>query len=167
MPHRHPLKHNTPLQVIEDRPVTSGGAILSDRIGFLPARQGSGRRNPIQDAVREVQVKQVLRITRFLATSENAVKIQIAVALIAFPLLRLAQAGQKAVTSPLRFARLVRVNLMHRKPLDALLDPEPALIGNPAQRALQCISAKPDSRAKWGGHDVRVFPVPWPATDVV
>src|SRR5947199_925349 len=60
-------------------------------------------------------VKQTLRITRFLGTSENAVCIQIAVALIAFLLLRLAQTAQKAVASPLRFARLVRANLMHRK----------------------------------------------------
>src|ERR671922_790946 len=171
------FKRNTPLQVIEDLPVREGGNILSDRIGFLPARQGSGRRNPIQNAVREVRVtteagrilrilsndleasaeeiaelykrrwgielffrwvKQVLRITRFLGTSENAVKIQIAVALIAFLLLRLAQAGQKAIASPLRFARLVRANLMHRKPLDRLLDHEPPPIGNPAQLVFQC-----------------------------
>ena len=39
-------------------------------------------------------------------TSENAVRIQIAVALIAFLLLRLAQTAQRAVTSPLAFARL-------------------------------------------------------------
>ena len=170
------FKRNTPLQVIEDLPVPEGGNILSDRIGFLPARQGSGRRNPMQDAVREVRVtteagkvlrilsndldasaeeiaelykrrwtvelffrwvKQVLRITGFLGTSENAVKIQIAVALIAFLLLRLAQAGQKAIASPLRFARLMRANLMHRKPLDRLLDPEPRPISNPAQLVLQ------------------------------
>ena len=39
-------------------------------------------------------VKQTLKIPRFLGTSENAVRIQIAVALIAFLLLRLAQAAQ-------------------------------------------------------------------------
>ena len=82
-------------------------------------------------------VKQTLRITRFLGTSENAVCIQIAVALIAFLLLRLAQTAQKAVASPLRFARLVRANLMHRKPIDRLLDPEPTPIRNPAQLAIQ------------------------------
>ena len=71
-------------------------------------------------------VKQVLKITRFLGTNENAVRIQIAVALIAFLLLRLAQAGQRTITSPLRFARLVRTNLMHRKRLDRLLDPRAA-----------------------------------------
>jgi hypothetical protein len=68
-------------------------------------------------------VKQTLRIKRFVGVSENAVRIQIAVALIAFLLLRLAQATQKVVRSPLEFARLVRVNLMHRRPLDRLLKP--------------------------------------------
>jgi len=68
-------------------------------------------------------VKQTLRIKRFLGTSENAVRIQIATALIAFLLLRLAQATQTAITSPLAFARLVRSNLMHRRSLDALLRP--------------------------------------------
>src|SRR5512132_2618184 len=58
-------------------------------------------------------VKQTLKIRHFLGTSENAVRIQIAVALIAFLLLRTAQAAQKLVESPLAFARLVRANLMH------------------------------------------------------
>ena len=170
------FKRNTPLAAIAELPVAAGGPILSDRIGFLPYRQGAGRRNPMRHAVREVAVttdtgkvlrilsndldapaqeiadlykrrwaielffrwvKQTLRITHFLGTSENAVCTQIAVALIAFLLLRLAQATQQAVKSPLRFARLVRVNLMHKKPLDRLLDPEPPLIRDPAQLALQ------------------------------
>ena len=170
------FKRNTPLAVVEELPVKQGGPILSDRIGFLPQRQGSGRRNPMAEAVREVQVqtdsgkllrilsndldataeeiaelykrrwaielffrwvKQVLKITRFLGISENAVRTQIAVALIAFLLLRLAQAGQRAITSPLRFTRLVRANLMHKKSLDRLLDPEPPPIRNPAQLAIQ------------------------------
>lgn len=68
-------------------------------------------------------IKQTLKITRFLGTSENAVRIQLAVALIAFILLRLAQALQTAVTSPLAFARLVRANLMHRRDIRTLLQP--------------------------------------------
>jgi len=67
-------------------------------------------------------VKQMLSITRFLGTSENAIRIQIAVALIAFLLLRLAQTAQQAITSPLTFARLVRANLMHRRHLNRLLE---------------------------------------------
>ena len=158
------FKSNTPLELIETLPVPEGGTILSDRIGFLPARQAKSRRNPMQDAVREVQVvtetgkvlrilsndldasaqeiadlykrrwaielffrwvKQTLKITRFLGTSENAVRIQIAVALIAFLLLRLAQVAHKIIESPLAFARLVRANLMHRRRIDRLLHSEP------------------------------------------
>jgi len=78
-------------------------------------------------------VKQTLRIKHFLGRSENAVRIQIAVALIAFLLLRLAHAAQRAVHSLLIFARLVRANLMHRRPLDRLLDPPPPLIQNQRQ----------------------------------
>jgi hypothetical protein len=66
-------------------------------------------------------VKQTLKIRHFLGTSENAVRIQIAVALIAFLLLRMAQSSQKAIQSPLAFARLVRANLMHRRRIDRLI----------------------------------------------
>ena len=69
-------------------------------------------------------VKQTLKIRHFVGVSENAVRIQIAVALIAFVLLRLAQATQDAIKSPLTFARLVRANLMHRRSIDQLLPPE-------------------------------------------
>lgn len=170
------FKSNTPLTVVEELPVTKGGAILSDRIGYLPERQAKSRRNPFQDPVREVRVKtetgkvlrilcndldataqeiadlykrrwaielffrwvkQTLKITRFLGTAENAVRIQIAVALIAFLLLRLAQAAQKAITSPLAFARLIRANLTHRRRIDRLREIEPASHFNTDQLALQ------------------------------
>jgi hypothetical protein len=67
-------------------------------------------------------VKQVLRINHFLGTSENAVRIQIAVALIAFLLLRLAHDADRIVASPLAFARLIRANLMHRRSITDLLE---------------------------------------------
>jgi len=70
-------------------------------------------------------VKQTLKIRHFLGASQNAVRIQIIVALIAFLLLRLAQAAQNTVKSPLAFARLVRANLMQRRRIDHLIDPEP------------------------------------------
>ena len=60
-------------------------------------------------------VKQNLRIRHFLGTSENAIRIQVFVALIAYILLRGAQATQTAISQPLAFARLVRLNLMHRR----------------------------------------------------
>jgi IS4 transposase len=72
-------------------------------------------------------IKQTLKITRFIGTSENAVRLQIAVALIAFLLLRLAQAAQKAILSPIVFSRLIRTNLMHRRSIDNLLEPPPIL----------------------------------------
>jgi transposase len=155
------LKVNTPLAVVHDNGVPEGSAILSDRIGHLPARQGRSRNNPFQDPVRELRVraatgsilrivtndldapadeiaelykrrwqielffrwvKHTLKIRHFLGTSENAVRIQLAVALIAFLLLRTAHALQNRVTSLLTFTRLVTQNLMHRRPIDRLLD---------------------------------------------
>ena len=121
------FKRTTPLNDARDLPLPAGSAALSDRIGFLPARQAMNRKNPMQDAVREIVVrtetgqtlrlftndldapadeiadlykrrwrielffrvmKQTLRITTFVGRSENAVRIQIAVALIAYLLLR-------------------------------------------------------------------------------
>jgi len=170
------FKSNTPLDVVEELPAPAGGAILSDRIGFLPARQAGSRRNPMRHAVREVRVatetgkvlrilsndldataqeiadlykrrwaielffrwvKQTLKITRFLGTSENAVRIQIAAALIAFLLLRLAQAAQNAIQSPVAFARLIRANLLHRRRIDRLLEPDPPSMLNANQLLLQ------------------------------
>jgi len=72
-------------------------------------------------------IKQTLKIKHFLGMSENAVRIQIAVALIAFLLLRLAYATQTAVEGLLAFTRLVRANLMHRRAIDRLLDPPPPI----------------------------------------
>lgn len=170
------LKSNTPLAINTELPVPKGSAILSDRIGHLPARQARSRRNPFSDPVREVRVKigsgkvlrilcndldapaqeiaelykrrwaielffrwikQTLRIRHFLGTSENAVRIQIAVALIAFLLLRLVQNAIKCTKGPLVFARLVRTNLMHRRPLDRLLQPDPHPEPSTDQLALQ------------------------------
>ncbi len=84
-------------------------------------------------------VKQTLRIRHFLGRSENAVRIQIAVALIAYLLLRLAKDAVKTVESPLAFARLVRANLMHRRPLDQLLKPPPPTTSDPRQLQLGLI----------------------------
>ena len=82
-------------------------------------------------------IKQTLKIKHFLGQSENAVRIQIAVALIAFLLLRLAYAMQQAVPSLLAFTRLIRSNIMHRRPLDRLLDQPPPTIKDPRQLNLR------------------------------
>jgi hypothetical protein len=68
-------------------------------------------------------IKQTLKIRHFLGVSENAVRIQVAVALIAFLLLRAAQALHSVAVSPLTFARLIRTALTHRRSITRLLDP--------------------------------------------
>ena len=70
-------------------------------------------------------IKQTLRIRHFLGISENAVRIQVMVALIAYTLLASLRKTQDRIESPLAFARLVRANLMHRKTLQTLVEPPP------------------------------------------
>jgi hypothetical protein len=173
------LKSNTPLRIIEERAVAKGGNVLSDRVGFLPQRQASSRRNPMDHAVREVRVrldtgkeirvvsndldapaseiaalykrrwaielffrwvKQMLKITHFFGTSDNAVRIQITVALITYLLIRMAHAAQSAISELTRFVRLVGCSLMHRRPLARLCDPggrpEPPPVRNDRQMTL-------------------------------
>jgi len=172
------FKSNTPLQEIEERTVVEGGPVLSDRVGFLPARQAKNRKNPFGDPVREVRVvidtgkilrilsndldasaeeiaslykrrwdielffrwvKQTLKIKKFLGASENAIRIQVAVALIAYLLLRLAHAAQKSGMTLLTFSRLVRSNLMHLKRLDKLLGDCIETPPDDRQMAFQCL----------------------------
>lgn len=153
------FKKNTPLREARDLPLPAGTNVLSDRIGFLPARQGKSRKNPMQAAVREIVVKtktgkllrilsndldapaqeiadlykrrwlielyfrlmkQTLKINRLLGRSENAVRIQVAVALIAFLLLNQLKKITQANQTFLELARLVRFNLMHRKDITRL-----------------------------------------------
>ena len=68
-------------------------------------------------------VKQNLKIKHMLGASENAVRIQLFVALIAFLSLRTAMAAQKAVRHPKQFARLIRLNLIHQRTLEDLKRP--------------------------------------------
>lgn len=71
-------------------------------------------------------IKQNLKIKHFIGTSENAVKIQIYVALIAYLILSLARKACAALARPQSFARLVRLNIMSRRPLDQLDRPPKA-----------------------------------------
>jgi IS4 transposase len=169
------LKRNTPLAVAAEQPVPQGSAILSDRIGHLPSRQASNRKNPFQDPIRELRVrtetgkilrivtndldsraddiaelykrrwqielffrwiKQTLKIRHFLGTSENAVRIQIAVALIAFLLIRMAHRLQSSVQNLLTFTRLISQNLMLRRSIDRLIDLPLPLIKDQRQMSL-------------------------------
>ncbi len=85
-------------------------------------------------------VKQTLRIRHFLGTSENAVRIQVMVALIAYMLLSMAKKSQAQIESPLAFARLVRANLMHRKRTDQLIKPPSKQTNaNPQQLVMQWV----------------------------
>ena len=84
-------------------------------------------------------IKQTLKIKHFLGVSENAVRIQITVALIAFLLVRMAQADQKTIKSPWIFARIVRANLMHRKRTDSLLKPPPSISQHKDQMVMQWV----------------------------
>ena len=172
------FKSNTPLRMIEERAIAKDGAILSDRVGYLPARQAKNRKNPFSDPVREVRVrietgkilriltndldasaeeiaglykhrwqielffrwvKQNLKIKKFLGASENAIRIQIAIALIAYLLLKLAHAAQKSDLTLLAFTRLVRSNLMNLKPIDRLLGNDIETPPNDRQMAFQCL----------------------------
>ena len=50
------LKKNTPLRVVHENRLRKGSNIVSDRIGFLPERLASNRKNPLQVPVREIRV---------------------------------------------------------------------------------------------------------------
>jgi len=66
-------------------------------------------------------IKQNLKIKRFIGTSENAVKIQIIVAMIAYLLLGMARKMAPTKRSLQQLARLVSVNLMQRRNILELL----------------------------------------------
>jgi IS4 transposase len=172
------LKSNTPLEIVEETPLPGDGPILSDRIGYLPARQAKSRKNPYRDPVREVRIrietgkelrlltndldasadeiaalykrrweielffrwiKQNLKIKKLLGTSENAIRIQIAVALIVYLLLKLAYKAQNGTLSLLVFARLVKANLMQLKRIDRLLSKDSEEPVNTSQMAFECL----------------------------
>ena len=83
-------------------------------------------------------IKQNLKIRKFLGISENAVRIQVTVALIAFLLLKLAYAAIKPAYSFLDFTRLVGRSLMERRRIDRLLpDPQSERISSTTQLGLQ------------------------------
>jgi len=169
------LKKNTPLLLVQELALPPGSELLYDRIGRLPERLSSTRKNPFQDPVREIGValdggkalrivtndldapaqeiadlyrrrwqielffrwvKQTLKIRHFVGRSENAVRIQIACALIAYLLVKLAKDAAKLSHGLLAFTRLLRANLMHRRAINQLLAAPPDLSQDPRQLAL-------------------------------
>ena len=69
-------------------------------------------------------VKQNLKIKRFLGQRENAVHIQIRVAMIAYLLMKLVQLGGYCRLSLHQIYRLISVNLMSLHTLKEVLNPD-------------------------------------------
>jgi Transposase DDE domain/Domain of unknown function (DUF4372) len=150
--------------VIADRVIRLAGRLASNRSNPLAkplrevhVRSESGKvlrivSNDLEAPAREIAdlykrrwdielffrwIKQTLKIRRFLGTSLNAIRTQIAAALIAYLLLRMAHAAQRSVPGILTFARLVRANLMHPRAFTDLAAPPPPPIPFPGQTTLQ------------------------------
>lgn len=70
-------------------------------------------------------IKQNLKIKTFIGRSENAVMIQVLVALITYLLLKLSQLGCHSKIALQKVARLISINLTSRRSLIALLQPDP------------------------------------------
>ena len=78
----------------------------------------------------------LLGVALLVALVAERIRVPSAVALVAFLLLRLAHTAQRAVHSLLTFTRLVRANLMHRRPINSLLLPPPPIIKDQRQLSL-------------------------------
>jgi hypothetical protein len=71
-------------------------------------------------------IKQNLRISKFIGTTENAIRSQIAVAFIAYLLVRIVQAAQAARAKAMAASAIltvIRSHLFVRRPLAEMLDP--------------------------------------------
>lgn len=70
-------------------------------------------------------IKQHLKIRAFLGRSENAIRLQLIAAMIAYLLLRIAARDSRSPLLALRFADLVRTRLFDRRPLAEIDKPPP------------------------------------------
>lgn len=80
-------------------------------------------------------IKQHLRLRKFLGRSQNAVRLQLITAMIAYLLLRIAARQSRRAMPAIRFAQLVAGCLFARKPLDRIDKPpevHPATARHPA-----------------------------------
>ncbi len=68
-------------------------------------------------------IKQNLKICRFMGSSENAIRSQIAVAFIAYLLVRMLQAAQPQTYAAALVLLIVRTHLFVRRAISELLDP--------------------------------------------
>jgi len=86
-------------------------------------------------------IKQHLHIRRFLGNNDNAIRLQIFAAMIAYALLRLAARRHGVKISILRFTDLVALCLFERRPIGAIDKPPPV---NPSRP--QCQRPKTNMR---------------------
>ena len=70
-------------------------------------------------------IKQNLKIKKFLGRSENAVMVQVLIAMIAYLLLKLIQLGIRCDFSLQKIARILSLNLTTRRAIEDLLHPDP------------------------------------------
>jgi putative transposase len=80
-------------------------------------------------------IKQHLKLRKFLGRSQNAVRLQLIAAMIAYLLLRIAARQSRSAMPAIRFAQLVAGCLFARKPLDRIDKPpevHPAKARSPA-----------------------------------
>ena len=76
-------------------------------------------------------IKQHLRIRKFLGNNDNAIRLQLLAAMIAYALLRIAARVHKIKTPILRFVDLVCRYLLARRAIAAIEKPPPI---NPSKR---------------------------------
>ncbi|TGV63276.1 IS4/IS5 family transposase, partial [Mesorhizobium sp. M2D.F.Ca.ET.160.01.1.1] len=76
-------------------------------------------------------IKQHLKIRKFLGTNDNAIRLQLFAAMIAYALLRIAARGHPITMPILRFTDLVKRCLFERRQIAAIQRPPPV---NPSNR---------------------------------
>ena len=80
-------------------------------------------------------IKQHLNIRKFLGLNENAIRLQVLVAMIAYLLLRIAARANCVKIPVLRFAELVCQRIFMRRPISEIDKPPPV---NPSKAQLRC-----------------------------
>ena len=73
-------------------------------------------------------IKQHLKIRTFLGRSENAIRLQLYAAMIAYLLLRIAARNSRSALPALRFAELVRTRLFECRPVERIDKPSKPLL---------------------------------------
>ncbi len=95
-------------------------------------------------------IKQNLKISTFMGTSENAIRTQIAVSFIAYLLMLLSRQALRLQAPPAQMLLILRTHLFVRRPLPALLDPawRPPPTNRPPEAQLALIVCSPIGAAQ-------------------